>query len=166
MIKIWFKYNEYLWGNVPSISGYVKVVILDGNSAALMIFFKPASQRVHINLIFTENIRIWCLSGKFSVLTTNKSQMLLKILKKHKHMCPSNRFQWCPILSNYNIKYICTIYTRLYTCLTYIPRFAIREKVTLRLLKLLFREWVWSSGLGALDVRLSEWCWPFLVWQI
>ena len=36
------------------------------------------------------------------------------------------------------IKYICTIYTRLYTCLTCIPRFALREKVTLRLLKLLF----------------------------
>jgi hypothetical protein len=30
-----------------------------------------------------------------------------------------------------------TNYTRLYTCLTAIPRFALREKVTLRLLKLL-----------------------------
>ena len=39
---------------------------------------------------------------------------------------------------NYNIKYICTIYTRLYTCLTPIPRFALRDKVTLRLFKLLF----------------------------
>ena len=37
-----------------------------------------------------------------------------------------------------NIKYICNIYTRLYTCLTSILRFALREKVTLRLLKLLF----------------------------
>jgi hypothetical protein len=45
---------------------------------------------------------------------------------------------WVRLLSNYNIKYICTIYTRLYTCLTSIPRFALREKVTLRLLKLLF----------------------------
>ena len=35
-------------------------------------------------------------------------------------------------------QYIYTIYTRLYTCLTCIPRFALREKVTLRLLKLLF----------------------------
>jgi hypothetical protein len=33
--------------------------------------------------------------------------------------------------------YICSIYTRLYTCLTSIPRFALRENVTLRLLKLL-----------------------------
>ena len=33
-------------------------------------------------------------------------------------------------MSNYNIKYICTIYTRLYTCLTPIPRFALRDKVT------------------------------------
>ena len=45
---------------------------------------------------------------------------------------------WVRLLSNYNIKYTCTIYTRLYTCLTPIPRFALREKVTLRLLKLLF----------------------------
>ena len=36
------------------------------------------------------------------------------------------------------LKYICTIYTRLYTCLTSIPRFSLRDKVTLRLLKLLF----------------------------
>ena len=41
------------------------------------------------------------------------------------------------------IKYICIIYTRLYTCLTPIPRFALRDKVTLRL-----REWMYSSGLG------------------
>jgi hypothetical protein len=34
------------------------------------------------------------------------------------------------------------IYTRLCTCLTSIPRFALREKVTLRLLKLLF---FWSG---------------------
>ena len=39
------------------------------------------------------------------------------------------------MLSNYNIKYICTIYTRLYTCLTSISRFALREKVTLRIVK-------------------------------
>ena len=44
---------------------------------------------------------------------------------------------WVRLLSNYNIKYTCTIYTRLFTCLTSIPWFALREKVTLRLLKLL-----------------------------
>jgi hypothetical protein len=33
---------------------------------------------------------------------------------------------------------LCTIYTRLYTLPTSIPRFALREKVTLRLLKLLY----------------------------
>ena len=62
------------------------------------------------------------------------------------------------MLSNYNIKYTCTIYTRLYTCLTSIPRFALREKVTLGLLKLPFKgvdEVEWHR---ALDVRLSEWC--------
>jgi hypothetical protein len=43
---------------------------------------------------------------------------------------------WDRLLSNYNIKNICTIYIRLYTCLTSIPRFTLREKVTLGLLKL------------------------------
>jgi hypothetical protein len=33
------------------------------------------------------------------------------------------------LLSNYNIKYICTIYTRLDTCLMSISRFSLREKV-------------------------------------
>jgi hypothetical protein len=42
------------------------------------------------------------------------------------------------LLSNYNIKYICTIYTRLDTCLMSISRFSLRDKVTLRLLKLYF----------------------------
>jgi hypothetical protein len=35
---------------------------------------------------------------------------------------------WVRLLSNYNIKYICTICTRLYTCLTSITRFAWRGK--------------------------------------
>jgi hypothetical protein len=48
------------------------------------------------------------------------------------------------LLSNYNIKYICTTYTRLCTCIASIPRFALREKVTLRLLKLLLT----GSGCG------------------
>jgi hypothetical protein len=53
------------------------------------------------------------------------------------------------LLSNYNIKYICTIYTRLYKCLMYISRFSLRDKVTLRSLKLHFlMERMWSSGLG------------------
>ena len=62
------------------------------------------------------------------------------------------------MLSNYNIKYICTIYTRLYTCLTAIPRFALRERVTLRLLKLLLKGVDVVEWSRALDVRLSEWC--------
>jgi hypothetical protein len=36
------------------------------------------------------------------------------------------------LLSNYNIKYICTIYTRLYTCLMSVSRYSLRDKVTLR----------------------------------
>jgi hypothetical protein len=44
---------------------------------------------------------------------------------------------WDRLLSNYNIKYICTNYTRLYTCLMSIPIFVLRDKLTLRSLKLL-----------------------------
>ena len=62
------------------------------------------------------------------------------------------------MLSNYNIKYISTIYTRLYTCLTSIPRFALQEKVTLRLLKLLSKGVDVVEWSRALDVKLSEWC--------
>ena len=62
------------------------------------------------------------------------------------------------MLSNYNIKYICTIYTRLYTWLTSITRFTLREKVTLGLLKLLFKEVDVVEWSRALDVRLIEWC--------
>jgi hypothetical protein len=62
------------------------------------------------------------------------------------------------LLSNYNIKYACTIYTRLDTCFMSISGFSLRDKVTLRLLKLhLYGEDVveWSR---ALDIRLSNWC--------
>ena len=72
---------------------------------------------------------------------------------------------WVRLLSNYNIKYICTIYTRLYTCLMSIPRFALRDKVTLRLLKLLFKGVDVVEWSRALDVRLSEWCFSVsMVW--
>jgi hypothetical protein len=56
------------------------------------------------------------------------------------------------------LKYICTLYTRLYTCLTSIPRFSLRDKVTLRLLKLLFKGVDVVEWSRALDVRLSELC--------
>ena len=72
---------------------------------------------------------------------------------------------WVRLLSNYNIKYICTIYTRLYTCLMSIPRFALRDKVTLRLLKLLFKGVDVVEWSRALDVRLNEWCFSVsMVW--
>jgi hypothetical protein len=51
------------------------------------------------------------------------------------------------LLSNYNIIYTCTIYTRLYTYRMSISRFSLRDKVTLRQLKIHFMEWMWSSGL-------------------
>ena len=41
---------------------------------------------------------------------------------------------------------------------TFIPRFALREKVTLRLLKLLLKGVDVVEWYRALDVRLSEWC--------
>ena len=62
------------------------------------------------------------------------------------------------MLLNYNIKYICTIYTRLDTCRMCISRFSLRDKVTLRLLKLHFYGadvFEWSR---TLDIRLSDWC--------
>ena len=62
------------------------------------------------------------------------------------------------LLSNYNIKYACTIYIRLDTCLLSISSFSLRDKVTLWLLKLhLYGADVieWSR---ALDIRLRDWC--------
>ena len=50
------------------------------------------------------------------------------------------------------------MYTRLCTCLTSIPRFTLRKKVTLGLLKLLFKGVDVVEWSKALDVRLSEWC--------
>ena len=54
--------------------------------------------------------------------------------------------------------YICTIYTRLYTCLMYISRFSLRDKVTLRSLKLRFNGADVVEWSRALDIRLSDWC--------
>ena len=54
--------------------------------------------------------------------------------------------------------YICTIYTRLDTCLVSISRFSLRDKVTLRLLKLYFNIADVAEWSRALDIRLSDWC--------
>jgi hypothetical protein len=65
------------------------------------------------------------------------------------------------LLSNYNIKYICTIYTRLDTCLMSISWFSLRDKVTLRVF---YGADVveWSR---ALDIRLGYWsCSISMVW--
>ena len=62
------------------------------------------------------------------------------------------------LLSNYNIKYICTIYTHLDTCLMSIARFSLRDNVTLRLLKLYFYIVDVVEWSRALDIMLSEWC--------
>ena len=62
------------------------------------------------------------------------------------------------LLSNYNIKYICTIYTRLDTCLMSISRFSLRDKVTLQLLKLYFNITDVVEWSRALDIRLRDWC--------
>jgi hypothetical protein len=65
---------------------------------------------------------------------------------------------WVRLLSNYNIKYICTIHTHLDTCLMSISRFSLRDKVTLRLLKLHFNGADVVEWSRALDIRLSNWC--------
>jgi hypothetical protein len=62
------------------------------------------------------------------------------------------------LLSNYNIKYICTIYIRLDTCFMSISVSSLRDKVTLRLLKLHFygADVVeWSTAFG---ISLNHWC--------
>ena len=69
------------------------------------------------------------------------------------------------LLSNYNIKYICTIYTRLNTRLMSISRFSLRDKVTLRLLKLYFYIANVTDWSRTLDIRLSELCYSVsMVW--
>ena len=66
---------------------------------------------------------------------------------------------WCfCLLSNYNIKYACTIYTRLDTCFISISGCSLRDKVTLRLLKLHFYGADVVEWSRALDIRLSNWC--------
>jgi hypothetical protein len=62
------------------------------------------------------------------------------------------------LLSNYNIKYACTIYTPLDTCFIYISRCSLRDKVTLWLLKLHFYGADVVEWSRALDIRLSDWC--------
>ena len=72
---------------------------------------------------------------------------------------------WVRLLSNYNIEYICTTYTSLYTYIMSISRFSFRDKVTLWLLKLhLYGADVveWSS---ALEIRLNDLrCSTSMVW--
>jgi hypothetical protein len=65
---------------------------------------------------------------------------------------------WVRLLSNYNIKYVFIICTRLNTCLLSISRFSLRDKVTFRLLKLHFYGAVVVEWSRALDIRLSDWC--------
>jgi hypothetical protein len=65
---------------------------------------------------------------------------------------------WVILLSNYNIKYICTIYTHLDTCLISISRSSLCDKVTLRLLRLYFYIADVAEWSRALDIRLSDWC--------
>ena len=62
------------------------------------------------------------------------------------------------LLSNYNIKYACTIYTRLGTCFMSISGCSLRDKVALWLLKLLFYGANVVEWSRALDIMLSDWC--------
>ena len=48
------------------------------------------------------------------------------------------------------------MYTRLYTFFTFIPRFALREKVALRLLKLLLYIWKLNQTVLELDFRAAN----------
>ena len=81
--------------------------------------------------------------------------ILYNIIKKY----------WVRLLSNYNIKYTCTIYTHLDTNVMSISRFFLRDKATHRLLKLhIYGADVvdWSR---AIDIRLSDYfCSASMVW--
>jgi hypothetical protein len=69
------------------------------------------------------------------------------------------------LLSNYNIKFTWTIYTRLDTCFLYISRSSLRDKVALWILKLHFYGAGVIEGSRALDIRLSDWgCSASMVW--
>jgi hypothetical protein len=69
------------------------------------------------------------------------------------------------LLSNYNIKYDCTIYTRIDTCFMSISGCSLRDKVTLRLLKLHFYGTDVVEWSRALDIMLSDWCYSVsMVW--
>ena len=52
---------------------------------------------------------------------------------------------------------ICTIHMSLYTCLMSIPRFALRDKTTLQLLKLYFIA-VAIECSRVLNIKSSDWC--------
>jgi hypothetical protein len=53
---------------------------------------------------------------------------------------------------------VCTIYERLSTCLMYIPRFALKDKITLWLMKLYFQVADVVAWSIALDIRLYDLC--------
>jgi hypothetical protein len=73
---------------------------------------------------------------------------------------------WVRLLSNYNIKYTCTIYTHLDTFLMFIARFFLRDKVTLRLLKLHFYGVDVVEWSRAIDIRLSDYfCSASMMWD-
>jgi hypothetical protein len=72
---------------------------------------------------------------------------------------------WVRLLSYYNIKYVCTIYTHLNTCLMSISRLSLWDKVTLRLLKLHFYGADVVGWSRALDIRFSDYfCSASMVW--
>ena len=58
----------------------------------------------------------------------------------------------------FNDKYVCAIYTVLKICIMYIPRFAIRDKVTLWLLELYFYIADMAEFSRVLDIKLRDWC--------
>ena len=72
---------------------------------------------------------------------------------------------WVRLLANYNIKYICTIHTRLDTCRMSISRFSLRDKITLLLLKLHFYGADVVEWSRVLDIKLRDWyCSESMVW--
>jgi hypothetical protein len=129
------------------------------------IIHVPQSLNFHATVKMA-TIAIW--NGKGWVATNKKDISIVNNYSTFTDVCARNYLypvflltktqprgfnQWIfikdtPLPDWRNDQYICTIYTRLDTCHMSISRFSLRDKVTLRLLKLIFMERMWSSDLG------------------
>ena len=118
------------------------------------------SLRDKVTLRLLKLLFLWSGCGRVVYSSGHKAKRLVLWLYNEFFIILYNILKncWVILLSNYNIKYACTIYTRLDTCFMSISRFSLRDKVTLWLLKLHFYGADVVEWSRALDIRLSNWC--------